>query len=432
MSQAESEVPESSRPLWRPAATYAFTNAIAAAIPFLLLPVLTRVLTPEEYGRVAMFSVMVTVFGAFTGLNVHGSIAVRYFGKEPIDFPRYVSACLSICAVSSIMVFLMVFALGGVLETVTGLPLFWLLVAVCVATALAVIQLQLAIWQVENRPWSYGFLRMTQAALDAAFSLCLVLVFLFAWQGRVSGIAIGAILAALAAALIMFASGRVRFPTQRDYVKSAIRFGGPLIPHVLGAILISIVDRVVITNVIDVGSTGIYMVAVQIGTALGLAADSFNRAYAPWLMAALRIPERQRDLKIVRFTYGYFVVIALIAALIGMLAPQLLAVLVGEQFRAAAPVVLFVALGYAFSGMYFMVTNYVFYAGRTASLAVITLSCGLGNVALSYYLVTENGVIGAAQAFACAQGLLFACTWILAQRSHPMPWRAGLAGVRAA
>jgi O-antigen/teichoic acid export membrane protein len=430
MPPSDPETGAAARPLWGPAAIYAFTSAIAAAIPFLLLPVLTRVLTPEEYGKVAMFSVMVTAFGAFTGLNVHGSIAARFFGAVQLDFPRYVGACLTVCAVSTAVVFLLVLALGPVLETVTGLPAFWLLVAVGVAASQALVQLQLAVWQVENRVWAYGFLRVTQALLDASISLALVLAFHFAWQGRVSGIAMGAGLAAIVVLWLMFAGSRALFPTRRDYVSSAVRFGAPLIPHVLGAMLISIVDRVVITNVLDVASTGIYMVAVQVGTALGLAADSFNRAYAPWLMGALRYPQAGRNQRIVRYTYVYFVGIALVAGAIGLLAPQLLAVLVGEQFRAAAPVVLYVALGYAFSGMYFMVTNYVFYAGRTASLAAITLSCGLGNVALSYYLVTRNGVVGAAQAFACAQASLFVCTWVLAQKSHPMPWMTSL-GVRA-
>ena len=74
--------------LFGSAVVYALTNAISAAISLLVLPVLTRVLTPEEYGRVAMFSVVLTLFGAFTGLNVHGAIGIRYFEKKQIDFPR--------------------------------------------------------------------------------------------------------------------------------------------------------------------------------------------------------------------------------------------------------------------------------------------------------------------------------------------------------
>jgi Na+-driven multidrug efflux pump len=72
--------------------------------------------------------------------------------------------------------------------------------------------------------------------------------------------------------------------------------------------------------------------------------------------------------------------------------------------------------------MYLMVTNYVFYAGKTAQLAIVTLISGLFNVGVSYLLIRAHGVIGAAQAFAAAQALLFVLTWFVAQRARPMPW----------
>ena len=96
------------RSLFGSAIVYTLTNAVSAGIPVLVLPVLTRVLTPEEYGRVAMFSVVVTLFGAFTGLNVHGAVGIRYFARKDVDFPRYVATCLIILAASTLVVLALV------------------------------------------------------------------------------------------------------------------------------------------------------------------------------------------------------------------------------------------------------------------------------------------------------------------------------------
>ena len=46
-------------------AVYLFSNILNAAIPFALLPVLTRYLTPEEYGEVAMFQTLLGALMAF-------------------------------------------------------------------------------------------------------------------------------------------------------------------------------------------------------------------------------------------------------------------------------------------------------------------------------------------------------------------------------
>jgi len=410
------------RTLWGPAAIYTLTNSLAAAMPFLMLPVLTRVLSPEDYGTVAMFTITVSVFAAFTGLSVPNSIGVRYFDRDRIDLPRYVATCLVITAISTVVVLVLVVAGATWLSQITHLDPTWLEVAVMVAAAQAVIMTLLSLWQSSAQPWIFGAFRVSQATLDAVLSLSLVLVVGLAWQGRLLGIAI-ATTGMGVLALVLLRRGRWSAGGfDRDYARQALSFGVPLIPHVIGGLLIAIVDRVMISTVLDIGATGIYMVAVQIGAVLGLATDSFNKAYAPWLFGRLREADPASNARIVRLTYAYFAVVVLAALCVGLAAPAILAIIAGPRFQAAAPVVSYIALGFAFGGMYFMVTNYVFFAGRTGSLAAITLGCGAFNVMASYFLVHELGVIGAARAYMLAQGALFLCTWLLAQRSHPMPW----------
>ena len=58
----------------------------------------TLVMAPQEYGLAAMFSVMVAIFSAVTGVNTHGAAGMRYFDRESMDFPRYVAACLLVGA----------------------------------------------------------------------------------------------------------------------------------------------------------------------------------------------------------------------------------------------------------------------------------------------------------------------------------------------
>lgn len=408
------------------ALVYTLSNVACAAIPFLMLPLLTRVLTPHEYGTVAMFSVAVSFFSALTGLSVHGAVAMRFFERDTLDFPRFVATCLAILAASTVGVLAVVWLALPWLKALTQLPGLWLAAAVLVSCAAFVVQIQLAIWQSAKQPWRYGALRLFQALVDAAGSLALVLAAGLAWQGRLGGIAFAAIAAAVAAGILLARGGWLRFPPSRALAANALRFGVPLVPHALGGLLTSMLDRVLITNMVGIDSTGVYMVALQIGMVLGLLTDSFNRAFAPWLIESLRSNDERRDIVIVRFTYGYFVAVLLGAVLVGLAAPALLSVLVGDRFVVAAPMVLYTMLGYAFGGMYYMVTNYVFFAGLTGRLAIVTFTGGLLNVAASYLLIRRHGAIGAAQAFVLAQALIFAGTWWLAQQSRPMPWLKAL------
>jgi O-antigen/teichoic acid export membrane protein len=408
------------------ALVYTFTNALGAAIPFLMMPLLTRVLAPADYGRVAMFSVLVTILGTLTGLNVHGAVGMRYLARDQVDFPRYVASCVVILGVSAVVVTSLVLVLSRPIESITSLPRWWLVAAVLVSSGQFVIQLQLVIWQYVKSPWKHGSLRVAQALLDAGLSVALVLIFGLAWRGRVVGIGVATALAAAFCLAYLIRSPWIRFPASREYVRDALRFGVPLVPHVIGGMLIALIDRFLVSSLLDLSSTGVYMVAVQIGAVLGLATDSFNRAYVPWLLESLNRGGVVKEKRIVRFTYGYFIGVSITALMMGLVAQSVLGVVVGEKYRSAGPLVSYVCQGFAFGGMYYMLAPYVFQRGRTASLAAVTLTCGLLNVPICYMLIKLNGLVGAAQSFMIAQAMLFAGTWILANKSRPMPWLRAL------
>jgi O-antigen/teichoic acid export membrane protein len=409
------------------ALVYVVANGVSAGLPFLMMPVLTRVMSPAEYGLAAMFGVMVAIFSALAGVNTHGAVGMRYFDRDTMDFPRFVAGCLVILAGSTVAVLVAVWLLAPWLVQWTQLPLLWLLIAVLVAAAQFLLQLQLTIWQSAGQAWKFGALKIAQAVLDAVASLGLVLVLRQGWEGRAGGIALANVAVAVASLVLLLGARWVRFPTSREDVRSAFRFGAPLVPHIASGMVLSVFDRFLLGNTLGMASVGIYMVAVQVGMAMGLLTDAFNRAFAPWLVESMKQNDEARDLRIVRFTYAYYVALLAAALLAGAYARPLLNVLAGDGYAAAAPAVLYIALGYAFGGMYYMVTNYVFYVGRTGSLATVTFTAGAVNVLAALYLVRVNGLVGAAQAALIGKLVLFLGTWWLSHRCRPMPWRRALA-----
>jgi O-antigen/teichoic acid export membrane protein len=408
-------------------AIYLSANLINAGIPFLLLPILTRVLTPADYGTVAIFGTVLSVFGVFTGLSVHGAIGVRYFELEKKEFAQYVVSCIGILVVSSSVLFLLISVFGSWVAEVSGVPTDWLLVAVALSGFQFLGNIRLSIWQVAGEAKRYGAFQICQSLLNAVISLILILVIGMAWEGRVLGQTIAIMLFGVISLGVLFRDDLLRFPIEwRIQSWDALKFGVPLIPHAIGGLLIVAADRFIIVRLLDVTQAGIYMVALQVGQALGLVTESFNKAYAPWLMKNLSKPTGALHIMIVRGTYIYFALVLVTAAFFGLLAPTFFGFLVGESFRAAGEMVIYIAFGFAFGGCYFMVTNYIFFESKTKFLALITFFSGITNIPLMYILVEYNGIDGGAQAFMLTNALNFIGTWWLAQKLHPMPWLKAL------
>jgi O-antigen/teichoic acid export membrane protein len=192
---------------------------------------------------------------------------------------------------------------------------------------------------------------------------------------------------------------------------------------VLGGMLLTAIDRVMVANLLGIDHAGVYTVALQIGMVLSLFTVAVNQAYAPWLFEQLRDLNEYKKCKIVRYTYVYFIALTVVASIIGLYANSIISIVAGNQFKDGAELVIYITMGFAFGGMYFMVTNYVFYAGATGKLAINTLVAGLINVILTYVLIQKNGITGAAQGFMISQAFLFLGTWRLAHYAYPMPWR---------
>lgn len=404
------------------ALVYAATNALVGLVPIGLLPLLTRELTPTEYGIVAMFTVFMQMMGLIAGLSVHGAVGMRYFDRDELDFPRFVGTCVIILVASVVAMFVLVGLLSPILERIIGIPRKWLLIAVIASAFAFMAQVRLAIWQSEKRPVPFAILRSTQAGMDIGLSLLFVLALGLAWQGRTGGIALALFISGTLALVSLRHGGWIRFSFDKEYARRALTFGVPLIPHALGGFLVTTVDRIMITNIFDIASTGVYMVAVQIGMLVLLVADAFARAASPWLIETLKENDPRKDLAIVRATYLYFVAILGFSLLVGLSVPPVLAFIAGPEYSQASTIVPYLAIGQAIGGLYLIMSNYVFYSGRTGRLAAISLLSGLINLGLSYTLLPTLGLRGAAVAFIAGQTAMFLGTWWLAARWRPMPW----------
>lgn len=413
-------------------AVFLFSNILNSAIPFLLLPVLTRVLTPADYGIVAMFTIFLSLTSAFVGLSVHGAINVQYFKLEADKFAEYVTSCLFLLLASALSVFVIVYLLGGYFEEVIGLPHKWMLLAVLVSFFQFFISIRLTIWVVTGSAVQYGGFQVSQTLVNSILSLFLVIVIGLAWEGRLLGQTIAVVFFGFIAFFLIYKSGHLKYPKNADfYIKDAMKFGVPLIPHTIGAFVIYSTDRVIISNLLDVAAVGIYMVGLQLGQAMGLISDSFNKVYAPWLMKNLSDENTDKN-KVVVNTYISMLVLLFGGLVWAFIAIYLLPYLVGDSFQNASNIIIYTSLGFTLTGLYYLVTNYIFYVQKTKYLAMITLFCGLMNIPLTYLMVGSHGIAGAAISFFIVQLMFFILTWVLAAKLYPMPWFLFLKGKKNA
>lgn len=407
--------------LFKSGGIYTVASIIEKAIPFLLIPVLTRYLSTEDYGVVSMFTVLIGLALPLIGYNGHSAVLRNYF-KDDIDIPTYIGNILYILFASSLIAGIGVYFFSDVIASYSKFPKDWLWVVLLVAIGQFAVNIILVNWQAQDRAMKYGVFKILLTLLNLGLAILLIVGMGYGWEGRVIGKMVAITLFGAGALVILWQNQLIRFEIVYEYIKHALSYGVPLIPHVLSGFMITMIDRVFITNMVGISETGIYTVGYQIGMIIGVLAGSFNKAWTPWLFEKLNEGAQETKKKIVRFTYGYFLIIIGLALILSFLAPWFMEFFVGEAFFSATSYIIWVAIGYAFNGMYMMVTNYIFYKEKTQILAWMTFIAAGFNILLNYFLIGVFGAIGAAQATSITYLMLFITVWILSASIYPMPW----------
>src|SRR3990172_2016375 len=87
---------------------YLVGSVLNSALPMLLLPVLTRYLTPTDYGIVATSTVLVQIFTIILGLNAFGLISRSHFDHDHEAQRRLVSTSISLAVILSGFLWLLI------------------------------------------------------------------------------------------------------------------------------------------------------------------------------------------------------------------------------------------------------------------------------------------------------------------------------------
>ena len=401
---------------------YLIAFAVAGVTPFLLLPILTKHLSPNDFGQVASFVIWATLLASVAGLSSHGFVSVRFFKVEVEKFRALISSSIVAVALAHLLAAILMVALFKILDKVLNLPLIYTALGVIASFLLSVNLLLLTVFQVTSNPLLYFRIRVLQASIELV--LCVALIYFIAAD---SGSRIYSYTLALMASVILgliYIRRLGLFGTQFSLadIKELLKFSGPLIPHIVAGTLISTVDRLVVSAKLGAENLGIYMVSVQIGMAMIILIDPLNKALMPWLYEQLKKDcEATRRMIVIR-TYQLLIALVVVGCLLSVAADYFFDMVIDEQYAAARGLIPWFVAGFVMQGMYYTQVNYLFYAEQTGKLSLVTVSVTIVGTFVSWQITSIYSLEGAAASFFINSLLLFLFVWVASSRVVSMPW----------
>lgn len=408
--------------LLKNSAVYLSSSILSKLVPFLLLPIMTKYLSPEEYGLLSIYLIIITLYDAFIGMNMHANISKNFFKVEKEELALYIGNIFYILIFTFILYMAVTFLINIYFDELFLISTYWLYLIPIFSVMTMVNELNTTILRNEHRAYMFGVFEISNTVLKMGFTILFLVVFSLSWYSQVFGVLVGSVVFFIVGIVYMKNRGYLDFTFDKEKIKSILHISIPLVPHSLGGIVIAMSDRLFIEQMVGLEAVGLYTVGYSFGMIVMLFADAFIKAWSPWFYKNLADPTDSKKQKIVKYTYVFILGLFVLTWGIAIVAELILPYFVDERYHGAGEFIFWIAIGYAIRGIYQIFFPYLVHINRTSFLATSTVVAAIFNLIFNYILINLYGAIGAAYATVIAFAVSALLVFLYQQKHYYMPW----------
>lgn len=273
------------RRLVRGGSLYTAASVLQLGAAFAVVPVITRLLPPEEYGA-ATAALVILQFLAILGTGgLQSAIMHEYFRSE--DGPQNVRLLVTLIGGAGLVVTIAAYLTGPLWEGALGELEFSPVLQLSVVAVLpsVVTSATQVVLRAQERPVAFILVTSVRAVGSQAVGLLAIV-----WIHATASTYVGGVLVATIVSALLGGSLVVPARLHRTGIKEvgarAIRVGAPALPHTVATFAMAAGDRLVIERLISLSAVGRYHVAYAIGS-LGLVVlRALNSAWQPIVIGA--------------------------------------------------------------------------------------------------------------------------------------------------
>ena len=305
---------------------YSLMNLVTKMGSFIFLPIITRLLTQEEFGIVGTLAPITSLFTVILGLGLYNAQMKKYVDlKENEDeFGSYMFSSTLIIVVFNVVTYIFLFTPPAQklfsyivdLSKVSYYPL--IIVSILIATSNAFNNLAVTLFRMKRM-----YMKVAIGSVVSLFTTYILAIYFIQYlKWGVFGNQFANLMALLIVFLFYFKDyfGKFRFKLNFDYVKYSLRNGLPLIFIELTDQVVNLSDRLVLAKFVSLAVVGGYTLAFTGGRVLSVITGSFVNSWTPEFYEAMK--EDRTNPKITRSVENFIAIISFACVIAQLFAPE--------------------------------------------------------------------------------------------------------------
>jgi O-antigen/teichoic acid export membrane protein len=399
------------RELRKDVLTYGFLSALNQMSGVLLLPILTRVLSVDDYGTVDIIATFVSLVAIGLRLALPNALTRYYHDTEGNQArSQLVSSMLAFVATVGLVAVAAVYVSAGwlakaLLDSGDHADLIRIGGWIALATALA--SIPLTTLRMERRIVAYNVPTLLSTILHVA----LALYFVVGLGSGVQGVFWARLLSSAALLIVSLWLARRHFATTISIprLRRSLTYSLPLLPGLLSVWVNQQAGRLILLFFSGLAGVAVFGAASRIVQVINFVLIAFQQAWMPYSMIIIKTPERN---EVYRRAFNYHSGgFACLALALTAVSPELLAILVPADYRHGYVVVPWLVGALVISHSRSFTKLGVMIGEKTAGISLAAWVGVVLNVVLALALIPPFGIAGASIAVFVAEVVVTGLLW---------------------
>ena len=406
---------------------YTITDMIGKALAFVLLPIVSFYISPEELGIATNFSVITTLVSLLAGLAVVNSLPYFFYEQNKNENCFMISNLLILCFLLCTILAVIVACIHNITYKYLQLSLHLQLLGVVYVVGMLVSQTSFILMRLENKSKQFAQWQIFQILFHAVSVLFFVIVLKGGGIGKIYAESIVFVVVGGLHLNILYKKGYIIFQWSSKWIIKLLHFGIPLLPHSVSFWFKSGMDKIFITTYCGLYYNGLYSMALSIGTIYTMLIQSFFNAYTPYLQKRLAefddgLMHWDEKRTIVKQAYMIFSLFGLFGFLASAICWMIFNYMLDQKYLPALSYIPFILFANFIYVIYNFTIQYIYKKKKTLIMGIITFLGSVIQMILSYWLIQFNGVIGALYSLLLGNLLITGGIVIYSRHIYPMPW----------
>ena len=408
-------------------AVYGVTAVISRSLTLLLLPVLTNLLPPQEYGHLRLAFLLISILQIFFVFGMGTSLIRHYLdSKDSKDvFNTHFWPLFIVSSVGAVIIYLLSEKIAAVYFA-EPIPSDTVLIRYSAAILWldALNMITFSYLRAKGKPFTYLIGTLSSVIVYFALVIYLLAFREYGLEGVLIANCAGSATTFVLFLPLLIVNVRPRF--NRVMFPVYMAFGVPIIFSSLGKSLLDFADRWLLDRMSGAETVAFYSAGYQLGAVANLAVAAFILAWKPFLVRASKSPEAGRVFsRVMSLTVGF---LCLLLLAVSLYADNIVAIrvkgfnLIDEAYWSGLVVVPLVMIGYVFYGIYINLGVGCDLKGKTIYYAITTGTAATLNVVLNLILIPRMGMMGAAWATVIAYAVQASFLFFLTRRIYPIAY----------